>query len=106
MNKKIFLSLIGFLFNLINCAGIYNEPVFINKQKTNSIQKNIRLEFTGFYFYEKELNLLKSEILNSGFTNNQSSPFLLEVILEEKEYSYMKSPIAFPRGKKKLAVPN
>ena len=95
MNKKIFLSLIGFLFNLINCAGIYNEPVFINKQKTNSIQKNIRLEFTGFYFYEKELNLLKSEILNSGFTNNQSSPFLLEVILEEKEYSYKYKSLHF-----------
>lgn len=88
MNRILFLILLGFLFNLVNCAGIYNEPVFINKQKTNSISKNIRLEFTGFYFYEKELNLLKTEILNSGLREDSNSPVLLEVILEEKEVTY------------------
>jgi hypothetical protein len=50
MNKKIFLSLIGFLFNLINCAGIYNEPVFINKQKTNSIHKKHSLRIHWILF--------------------------------------------------------
>lgn len=88
MNKFLFLILLGFILNLINCAGIYNEPVFINKQRTNSISKNIRLEFTGFYFYEKELNLLKTEILNAGLKEDSNSPVLLEVILEEKEVTY------------------
>lgn len=95
MNKMLFLILLGFLFNLVNCAGIYNEPVFINKPSNQSISKNIRLEFTGFYFYEKELNLLKTEILNSGLREDSSSPVLLEVILEEKEVTYKYSFLHF-----------
>ena len=88
MNKILLLPLIGFLFIPLNCAGIYNEPIFMNKQRNNSISKNIRLEFTGFYFYEKELNLLKRDILNSGLREDSNSPVLLEVILEEKEVTY------------------
>ena len=70
------------------CAGFYNKP----EKLENTVQKNfstsVRIEFTGFGFYEKELNLLKAEILRSGFKENKNSPLLLEILLEEKEVTY------------------
>lgn len=88
MNKvRIFFKLATFLFYL-HCAGIYNKPTPIENKSIPAISKNIRFEFTGFYFYKKELQLLKKEILQSGFAETPNSPLLLEVILEEKEVSY------------------
>ncbi len=88
MNKFriIFYSLL--FLPILQCAGIYNKPFLVKKQSVEPIPKNIRLEFTGFYFYNKELQLLESQILQTGFVETPSSPLLLEVILEEKEVNY------------------
>ncbi len=88
MNKfRISFKLATLLF-FVHCAGIYNKPTVIENKSIPVISKNIRFEFTGFYFYDKELQLLKKEILHSGFVETPHSPLLLEVILEEKEVSY------------------
>jgi outer membrane receptor for Fe3+-dicitrate len=88
MNKvRISFTLATFIF-FLNCAGIYNKPILIEKKSIPVISKNIRFEFTGFYFYNKELQLLKKEILQTGFVETPNSPLLLEVLLEEKEVDY------------------
>ena len=87
--SKIKIALLPILILLFfQCAGFYNKP----EKLENTVQKNfstsVRIEFTGFGFYEKELNLLKAEILKSGFKENNNSPLLLEILLEEKEVTY------------------
>ncbi|HMV41257.1 MAG TPA: hypothetical protein PK079_05230 [Leptospiraceae bacterium] len=85
--KKSFFYLV-LMIHFIGCAGFYNQPQMYEKQNPNLTSKSIRLEFTGFYFYEKEKKLLKKEILESGFMEDSNSSLLLEVILEEREHTY------------------
>lgn len=87
MNRFWIIIFISFVF-YFNCAGFYNKPQNIENTIQKNISKPVRIEFTGFGFYEKELKLLKREILNSGVQESASSPMLLEILLEEKEVTY------------------
>jgi hypothetical protein len=84
---KKFLNLF-LLFFFFRCAGFYNEPVSFETQNSSSMPFEFRLHFTGFAFYQNEIEIIKTELFKKGFAENKSSPILLEVILEEKEVLY------------------
>ena len=91
---KNFLNL-SLLFFFAGCAGFYNQPVTVEMQNSSLLPQEFRLQFTGFVFYQSELEIIKAELLNKGFAENKSSPILLEVILEEKEVLYRYGTLHF-----------
>lgn len=84
---KINLGLTFILF-FLKCAGFYNEPLILENKKPTLETQNLRIEFTGFKYYEKEKLILKEEVLKSGYKEDKNSELLLEILLEEKEVFY------------------
>ncbi|MBP7282518.1 MAG: hypothetical protein KBA66_13135 [Leptospiraceae bacterium] len=90
-NLKTSLGL-TILLLFFQCAGFYKKPLVIESKPASLESQTIRLEFTGFKYYEKEKLILKEQILQSGYIEDPNSELLLEILLEEKEVFY-KYPI-------------
>ncbi|XDD50551.1 hypothetical protein AB3N59_01715 [Leptospira sp. WS92.C1] len=86
MKQKI-LILVCFLF-LYNCIGIAKPPEVLKTFKSISKEKKLRFEFTGFGFYNSEIALIRKKILEKGYSEDDQSNVLLEIILEEQEHKY------------------
>lgn len=87
---KIIIAILTFIL-FSNCAGFRGKTKTINESEKLSIVP-LKIQYTGFRFFEKEKEVLHQKIISSGFQEEPLSKFLLEIILEEKP-SFKKNQI-------------
>ncbi len=72
----------------LRCAGFSNPVILVNPSDSSFSPSHVRLQFTGFGFYEKEKLKLRELILKSGYKEDSDADLLLEVKLEEVRHLY------------------
>ncbi|WP_411821563.1 hypothetical protein [Leptospira sp. 'Mane'] len=79
------------VFFAFGCAG-FSHPAILNTPLAHPmIPSSVRIQFTGFGFYEKEKQMLRESILESGYKEEINADLLLEIKLEEVEHHYEKT---------------